>query len=242
MKKQGHSAIAVAAKMDRREDDAAARPFAADGGVHGLDHLDHIRLADRRSVHRAAELLRDVVDHRRRRQVHHHVAVQPLRAPPPPRARARRRYRGRVPFSSITASRSPSGSCAKPMSHPFVSHQLRNLAKRFRASARPRAETASSGRCSSRPDRSRATPSESRAHHRSRAVHGIQRDAEIAAARDQSTSTCRSTRSMCSRCADSKSSRHVADLFVARLVKLALVIEVDQFLPLVVVEEQAAAG
>ena len=98
MEKQSHAAIAVTAEVDRREDDAAARSFATDCGVHRLHHLDDVRLADRRAIDLAAELRRRC--RRSRRMSSGSPPRRPAAAPAPPRppAPARRRCpaRGRL--------------------------------------------------------------------------------------------------------------------------------------------------
>ena len=59
VEQERHAGVAVAAEVHGGEDDAAVGAFAADHRVHRLHRLDHVGLAHRRAVHAAAVRARD---------------------------------------------------------------------------------------------------------------------------------------------------------------------------------------
>ena len=143
------------------------------------------------------------------------------------------------PVSSPTARRSPSGSCAKPISQPLAPHQFGKSPSvsgpRF-GHARERLGGVHRNRLQLAAERLAEEPARSSREPAPFTPSSATRNRR---ARIRSTSTCFSTRSMCSRAGVSYSRHDAADLLVGRLPELALVVQVEQFAALVVIEEQA---
>ena len=124
----------------------------------------------------------DVVDHRGCGQVHDHVSFGSRSSAASTASASTSSLSSTWPVSSMTASRSPSGSWANPMSQSVLPNQLREVAKRVG----PRFGIPGNGLRGIDGDGVQVAAERVRqkagSHHRSGAIYCIQRDAELPAA------------------------------------------------------------
>ncbi len=149
----------------------------------GLHDLDHVGFADGRPVDAAAVRGGHVVDHRRSRQVHHHVARAGGAARHPRPARARRRY----PARGRSRRSRPGGRHRDPARNrsrgDSGAHQVRDIAQRTsgRGSASRGNGLVGSMEMASQ-IAAEHVAQKAGGGHGARAIHGIERHAKLALA------------------------------------------------------------